>query len=96
MFSANKPWIIIGIIAVIAGTYWYGDRNGHARCVAQHKAQILEQIDAGQKAETERIRIAQERDDLVRQLEEQANEDPVIVARCLSPDRVRRINRINQ
>ena len=90
-----RPWIIIGVIGVITGAYWYGDRNGHARCVAQHKAQLLEQINAGQKAETARIRIAQDRDDLVRQLEAQANEDPVIVTQCLGPSRVYRLNNIN-
>lgn len=79
-------------LALSAGAGLYGYRAGQFACEAEHKARLLEEIEAGQRLEQERQRIARERDQLHRQLEEEAHADPVIVERCLSPDRVRRLN----
>lgn len=91
-----NPWFIVGVVGIAGAAFWFGDRNGHARCTAQHQAETLERIKVGQKLEAARIQVARERDVLARQLEEQANEDPVIVSQCLSPSRVRRLNGLNK
>ena len=91
-----NPWAIIGVIGIAGAAYWYGDRNGHMRCTLKHQTELQEQIDAGEKLKADVIEVARERDNLFRQLEEQANEDPVIVTQCLNPGRVQRLNSIDQ
>ena len=86
------PWLIIGAIALVGLSGWQGHRMGYSAAEDNHRAELLEQIEEGQKIEAERLEIAQERDSLARQLEEQAYADPVVVNQCLSPGRVRRLN----
>lgn len=90
--TAGFVYIAAFSVALALGAGAYGYRNGKAACEAEHKARLLEEIETGQRLEQERQRIALERDQLHRQLEEEAHADPVIVERCLSPDRVRRLN----
>ena len=91
----NSAWKILGVIGIAGVAYWYGDKNGYMRCTVKHQIELQEQIDTGEKLKADAVKVAQERDDLVRQLEEQANEDPIIVSRCLGPGRVQRLNSIN-
>jgi hypothetical protein len=82
-------------IAGLAGLfalYSHGHRSGYAASDAAHNTERLARIEAGRKLENDRRRIAQERDQLARQLEEDAHEAPVLVPRCLDPERVRRLN----
>ena len=95
-YKMNSAWKILGIIGIAGVAYWYGDKNGHMRCTVKHQIELQEQIDTGEKLKADAIEVARQRDDLVRQLEVQANEDPVIVTQCLSPGRVRRLNSIDQ
>lgn len=90
-----NPWLIIGVIAIGALAFWQGYRWGHDISEAQHQAEILKRIEEGQKLDAERIKVARERDDLARRLEEQANADPVVVNQCLGPSRVRRLNALD-
>ncbi|WP_162947025.1 hypothetical protein [Ruegeria sp. EL01] len=87
-----NPWVILGVLALVVGSGGLGYRMGYSAAEDDHKAELLEQIEAGQRSEAARIRVANERDDLARMLEEEENADPVIVEQCLSPDRVRRLN----
>lgn len=77
---------VLGVVAV--GAY----KRGVADCEAAHNAELLAQIEAGEKAEKERLEIARERDELARQLEEEAYAEPVTIAQCLGPSRLRRLN----
>lgn len=85
---------VAGAVLVAAVSFWQGNKYGHTRCTLSHQAELLESIEAGQEAERKRIEVARERDELVRQLEVAANEDPVIVNQCLGSSRVRRLNDI--
>ena len=83
----------LGIAATIAAGV-QGYRMGYAAAEADQNAALLAQIEAGRKLDQERRRIAAERDSLARQLEDEANADPVVVDRCLPPERVLRLNRL--
>ncbi|MEP2782147.1 MAG: hypothetical protein ABJO67_04140 [Pseudoruegeria sp.] len=84
--------IATALVGMVAGAGWQGYRMGHAACEAAHNAETLARIEAAQKLDAERINVARTRDELARMLEEQAHADPIIVQRCLNPDRVRRLN----
>ncbi len=81
--------LILGAVAI--GAY----QRGRMDCTADYQAQQLDQIEAGQKLDAERRRLAVERDELARQLEEEAHADPVVVHQCLGSDRVRRLNALD-
>lgn len=83
--------VVVGALAVVC-VVWQGYRMGYRAAVFAQNAVLLDRIEAGKKLEAERLKIAAERDDLSRKLEEAANADPVTVPRCLGPDRVRRLN----
>ena len=89
------PYIIAGSLILAALTGWQGYRMGYAACDADHAQERLDQIEAGEKLNADRRKLAQERDDLARQLSEQANADPVVVHRCLGPSRVQRLNALD-
>lgn len=88
--------LVIGAVAALlacsALSGWQGYRMGHAVAEARYNSRLLAEIEAGQKLDEARRVLARQRDDLARQLEEEAHADPVIVERCMSPDRVRRLN----
>lgn len=88
------PWLLAGTVALAALAGWQGYRMGHAACEDARRAELLAQIEAGQKLDAARRKAAQERDQLARELEGAAYADPVIVEQCLGPDRVRRLNAI--
>ncbi len=85
----------VAVVALLAFTWWHGHGAGRDACEAAHNAERLAQIEAGRMLETARRKIAQERDQLARKLEEQAHAEPVSVERCLGPGRVRRLNAIH-
>ena len=87
-------WLLAGAVVLAGLAGWQGYRMGHAACEGHHRAEMLAQIEAGQKLDAARRKVAQERDRLARELEEAAYADPVLVERCLGPDRVRRLNSI--
>jgi hypothetical protein len=88
------PWIILGVIALIGVAGWRGYSMGYSAAETAHKVELLARIEAGEKLDQARIKAARERDELARQLEEQAYAEPVTVDRCLSPSRVQRLNSI--
>ncbi|MBL4898115.1 MAG: hypothetical protein JKX76_00575 [Colwellia sp.] len=75
---------------------WQGYRWGYDASETKHQSELLGRIEAGQMLEQARRTIALERDDLARQLEEEAYADPVVVQRGLSPVRVRRLNALRR
>lgn len=83
---------IAAVTCAAAG--WQGYRMGVAAETARQNAALLAEVAAGQKIEEQRRQIAQERDDLARQLEEEANASPIVVDHCLGPERVQRLNRL--
>ena len=87
-----NPYGILAALAVVGVVGWQGYRMGVNACEARQNAELLAQIEAGEKLEADRIRLKQQRDALARKNEELANADPVLVERCLSPDRMRRLN----
>lgn len=87
-------WLLIGALAVAGLAGWGGYRVGYSTCENSHRAELLAQIEAGQKLEEARRKVAQERDQLARELEDAAYADPVVVEQCLDLDRVRRLNAI--
>lgn len=96
MFSALNVKVIIGAATGAAlmatGAYWYGYLSGHDACAAAQQKRLLESIREGERLEEARREIAQERDDLARELEVAANADPVVISQCLGPSRVQRLN----
>ena len=86
--------LVLALCAALAafGVWMY--RTGYAAAEGAAQARLLAQIEAGQDLEEQRRKIAVERDTLARKLEEAAYADPVVVDRCLGPDRVRRLNAI--
>lgn len=87
-----NPWVIIGAITLAALVGWQGYRMGYSQAEDDHNAEKLALIEAGQKLESARIHAANQREAEARELEEQANADPVAVEQCFSPVRVRRLN----
>jgi hypothetical protein len=85
----------LAVLAVVAVVFWQGHRLGYDSAVSAHESELLAQIEAGQKLDAARRRVALERDQLARELEEEAHADPITVVRCLGPGRVRRLNAIN-
>ena len=81
-------------LASVALTGWQAYRRGYGDSEAAHAAQMLARIEAGQKLDAARRQVALERDALARKLEREAHADPVVVERCLGPDRLRRLNAI--
>lgn len=83
---------IVAALALSSFTGWRGYHIGYAKAESDHAARLLAEIEAGQKLDAARRALAAERDSLARQLEEESHADPVVVERCLSPNRVRRLN----
>lgn len=86
------PYVVA--IAAFLGCMWWAYGQGVAKCQADHDAEWKAMIEAGEKLEAQRIAEAQKRDELIDELKEQANADPIVVERCAGPDRVRRLNQI--
>ena len=85
----------VGVLALIAALVgWQSYKYGNAACQAAHNAAMIEALAEGDRLDAARIAIKDERDRLVRQLEMEANEDPIVVTQCLGPSRVRRLNAI--
>lgn len=93
-------WMVAGALAagiVLSGLAgWQGYSMGKAKCEADHNEEKLQLI--AESKESDRARIAAEvaRDDMARQLDQVSVSDPVLVHRCLSPSRVRRLNLLHQ
>lgn len=90
-----NPWLIIGAMGIAAAAGLQGYRMGQSDCEAAHNASQLEMMAEGEKLKRERIEAEQRRDELARQLEIEANEDPIVVTRCLGPSRVRRLQSLH-
>lgn len=91
IMSPNRIIIAAGI-ALSLLALWRGYEWGYSSAEALRNAELLARIEAGKKLEAERLQIAAERDDLSRKLEDAEYAAPVFIERCLSPDRVRRLN----
>ena len=99
MAGLNIKVILIALIGALTLSglgVWRGYAWGYAASEAQHNADRLAQISAGQELEAERREVARERDELAQQLEVEAYEEPVVVQQCLGPSRLRRLNAIGQ
>jgi len=91
-----SPWTIIAVAALLAMAGAQGYKLGHDAADNKHQDTLLAEIEAAQILDAERRRVARERDDLAKQLEEQAYAEPISVKHCISPSRVRRLNAISQ
>lgn len=84
-----RGWLIAAVLGAIVAAAGLsaakGFQMGKAACEAAHNAAALER-DKQRIAEEARI------EELTRQLEIEANEDPIIVQRCLGPSRSMRLN----
>jgi hypothetical protein len=89
----NRGAVLVAL-AVVAVAFWQGHRIGYASAVSVHESELLAQIEAGHKLDAARRQVAFERDQLARELEEEAHADPIAVEHCLGPGRVRRLNAI--
>ena len=83
-------------IAAVLGAMLWAYSQGRAACEAAHRAERLKQIEAGERLEEERRSVASERAALTIKLSEERNADPVIVHRCLGPERVWRLEAIRK
>lgn len=79
-------------LALVTGSLVIGYRRGAADYRAAHQQEELRQIEAGRKLDAARIAVERERYTLSRQLEEEINDTPVAVNRCLGPDRGMQLN----
>lgn len=84
--------IFLAAIATVAAATFAGFLVGKRVERGQCDAELLAQIEIGQKLDAARRTMERKRDDLARKLTEEAYEDPVAVVQCLGPDRVRRLN----
>lgn len=89
-----NPWLIVAFLAALAGTGYQGYRMGKSDCEAAHNAAMLEALEEGEKLKNERRELETQIDTLARELEREANEDPIVVTQCLGPSRVRRLQSI--
>lgn len=76
----------------MAAVAFQGYRMGQAACEAAHNERELERIEEGERLKEERRDLEIQIDDLARQLQEEADAEPVTVVQCLSPSRVMRLN----
>ena len=87
----SRALIVGAAIILIAGAaYW----RGHSDCQNRHNRKLLEAIEDSQEAEEERQRVELELVEATEQLKTAARNDPVVVNRCISPGRVKRLNEI--
>ncbi|MCT4558590.1 MAG: hypothetical protein N4A61_11095 [Pelagimonas sp.] len=80
------------VVALCVGAGAFGFHEGGQRCEARHAIAAIEKAERAAQLDAERIEVARQRDNLVRELEELSNADPVVVERCIGPNRVRRLN----
>lgn len=92
-WSVN-PWIIGGAVAAAVALWGHGYWQGASSIEAAYQQQLTEQRKRADALDRERMKLQRERDSLAQELEAEAYEDPVETERALSPDRVRRLNRI--
>ncbi|MCT4557363.1 MAG: hypothetical protein N4A61_04810 [Pelagimonas sp.] len=85
-------WRVVGAVALGGAVFAFGFHEGGQRCEARHAIAAIEKAERAAQLDAERIEVAKQRDDLARELEELSNADPIIVERCLGPNRVRRLN----
>lgn len=95
---ARKFGAVLAVLAVIGAVYLWIDRTAYQRGYAVAEARLAaaqaESREATAKLETARLAAQAIRDQLTRQLEDAAREDPVANPAALSADRVRRLNAI--
>lgn len=95
MFGLSPLLLRVGLLAgAFAAFGWFSYSKGYEAAEAKHNAALLAQIEAGEKLEEARRVVAAERDELAKKLEEEAYADPVVIHRCLSPSRLRRLQTI--
>lgn len=101
MTRIMNPWLILALLAALAGAGAYGYRAGGAACEARHLVELNRARDAAAKAaeiasrrEAERLTAEAERDALARELEDDARNDPGAGACGLGADSLRRLQRL--
>lgn len=85
---------VVAVTVVAVGAFWQGSRYGRDQCTLEYQAELLKRQAEGERLEADRREAMHERDALVRQLEDAANAEPVVVNECLGASRVRRLNAI--
>ena len=88
-----NPWLILAVLALCGGAWWYGHSQGYAAAEHAHNVERLAMIEASRKLDEARRDAARKLSELSDQLEAEANAEPAAVERCFGPSRVRRINR---
>lgn len=82
-------------VAGMATAYGWGYRAAMekvGRAVAEAQRETIRAAEEASRIEEERLALEAERDALARQLEDDANAEPVAVPQCLGPSRLRRLN----
>lgn len=82
------------LVAVAGGLYGKGRVDGKAALEARIERAEAAARESRAKMEAQRLAIEAERERFATQLEDEARADPVLVPQCLSPDRVRRLDRL--
>lgn len=98
---AVRLWPAAAALALLAAVWFQGHHAGRAACEARHTAALaaaqtatIRAAEEASRREAARLEAEAARDRLARELEDAAHADPVRVPDCLSPDRVRRLNRL--
>lgn len=92
----SNPWVIVALLAALAGAGLQGYRMGYRACEAAHNAAELKAIADFEAEKARRIVAEANRAKLARELEVLNNEEDVVVTQCLGPSRLRLLNRVNE
>ncbi|SMP09670.1 hypothetical protein [Shimia sagamensis] len=93
MPSARFLLAVVALVLIASGgAGWVGYTKGIAKAEAAHNQELLDQIAKGQEADQKRRAAEQERARMAEELEAAAYAEPVVVERCLGPNRVQRLN----
>jgi len=84
----------MAVLALVAGAGFFGYQRGGADCRSEYQARELEEIRKSNELDEARRKAERERDELARNLEEEINASPVVINRCIGPDRGVQLNRL--
>lgn len=87
-------FIVLFALSLLGAAYVKGLTDGRDSLEAEIAEAREASREATAKLEAQRLAVMAERDRLATLLEDEANETPVTVDVCLSPERVRRLDRL--
>lgn len=97
--SAWRAWLALGVVLALAAAFWAGwAKRGEFEAGRQARAALVAQVaqvsaaNALARKEVQRLEAVAARDAAARELEDQANAQPVDDACGIGAERVRRLN----